>query len=172
MPSRTHLYDLLVSTIFTEGLDDDMDLWALGFSATWIKGADLAALGFDPATRAPCHLHEILDRAIDDGSSWVAEVDGWMGVVPGHDGDGTLRAISEGGHEVLGLCMYISGRERFTYAPDGRVLVAFDPLWPDERSGDDPHVLDHLMQGLRFELSIDDPAISWGRRRASARPWR
>ncbi|SDK37342.1 hypothetical protein SAMN05421874_107117 [Nonomuraea maritima] len=87
----------------------------------------------------------------------MAEVNGWVGVVPGHGSDESLRSISEGGREVLGLRMDISGREHFTYARDGRVLVAFEPHQPDERSGDDPHVLDHLMHGLRFELSIDDP---------------
>ncbi|MEU6722024.1 hypothetical protein ABZ897_62230 [Nonomuraea sp. NPDC046802] len=77
MQSRTHLHDLLVSTLFTEGLDSDMDLWALGFTAIWVKGADLDALartfGMDLVTRTPCHLSEILDHAIDDGSRWVGD---------------------------------------------------------------------------------------------------
>jgi hypothetical protein len=63
MQSRTYLHDLLVSTLFTEGLDSDMDLWALGFTAIWVKGADLDTLartfGMDLATRTPCHLSEI-----------------------------------------------------------------------------------------------------------------
>ncbi|WP_440103703.1 hypothetical protein [Streptosporangium sp. H16] len=44
MQSPTYLHDLLVSTLFTEGLDADPDLWQLGFSAIWIEGADLDAL--------------------------------------------------------------------------------------------------------------------------------
>ncbi|WP_449062123.1 hypothetical protein [Planomonospora algeriensis] len=55
MESRTHLHDLLVSTIFTEGLGAEMDLWALGFSALWIKGAGLA-------TRTPCYTGWFLAR--------------------------------------------------------------------------------------------------------------
>ncbi|RBQ18655.1 hypothetical protein DP939_19420 [Spongiactinospora rosea] len=157
MRSRTHLHDLLVSTIFTEGLDAEPDLWALGFSAIWIKGADLDTLAtewhMDPTTRTPCHLSEILDRNIDDGSNWVAEVNGWIAIVPGHADGERLRAASEGGREVLGIRMDITGHEHFEYARDGRMVASFEPTFPDQRYGEDPHALDHLMAGLRFQLS-------------------
>ncbi|MEU4511177.1 DUF6461 domain-containing protein [Nonomuraea wenchangensis] len=156
MESRTYLHDLLVSTLFTEGLDAEMDLWVLGFSAMWIKGVSLDALAaafhLDLATRAPCHLSEILDRNIDDGSTWVAEVDGWIGVVPAHADRERVRSITEGGGEALGLLMY-DGHASFDYARDGRTVVSFDPLWPERRSGSDPHALDHLMDGLRFQIT-------------------
>ncbi|MFI6817567.1 DUF6461 domain-containing protein [Nonomuraea sp. NPDC050328] len=162
MQPPTYLHDLLVSTLFTEDLDAEMDLWALGFSAMWIKGADLDALArdfhFDLATRTPCHLSEILDHAIDDGSRWVAEVNGWIGVIPGH-GDGEfLRALTEGGRQAVGLHMDITFNAYFDYARDGRTVVSFDPLWPESwrLSGDDPHALDHLMAGLRFQLNEGD----------------
>ena len=156
MQSRTYLYDLLVSTLFTEGLDGDMDLWALGFSAMWIKGADLDALAadlrMDFASRTPCHLSEILDHAIDDGSHWVAEVNGWIGIVPGHIDGERLRCISEGGRQALGFRMDIGGHEYFEYARDGRMIASFSPAWLEERYGDDPHAFDHLMDGLRFQI--------------------
>jgi hypothetical protein len=162
MRSPTYLHDLLVSTIFTEGLDAEMDLWALGFSAMWIKGADLDALArtfhLDLTTRTPCYLSEILDHAIDDESRWVAEVNGWIGIVPAH-GDGEfLRSVTQGGRQALGLSMDISGNAYFDYARDGRTVVSFDPLSPENRMrfGDDPHALDHLMDGLRFQISDDD----------------
>ena len=160
MQSPTYLHDLLVSTIFTEGLDGEMDLWALGFSAMWIKGADLDALTaawrLDLATRTPCHLNEILDHNIDDGSTWVAEVNGWIGIVPAHGDGERLRSITEGGRQALGLRMDINGNAYFDYARDGRMAVSFDPTWPERRFGDDPHALDHLMDGLRFQISDDD----------------
>ncbi|NRQ40900.1 hypothetical protein HII36_55220 [Nonomuraea sp. NN258] len=160
MRSRTHLHDLLVSTIFTEGLDAEMDLWVLGFSAVWIKGPDLDAVArafsLDLATREPCHLSEILDHAIADGSHWVGEVDGWIGVVPGHGHREFLRSLSEGGGEAVGLCMDIHGHAYFDHARDGRIVVSFDPQWPQRRSGDDPHALDRLMAGLRFQISDGD----------------
>ncbi|MEV4379244.1 DUF6461 domain-containing protein [Streptosporangium sp. NPDC049644] len=160
MRSPTYLHDLLVSTIFTEGLDAEMDLWALGFSAMWIKGADLDALArafhLDLATRTPCHLSEILDHNIDDGSTWVAEVGGWIGIVPAHADSERLRSITEGGREALGLLMDINGNAYFDYARDGHMVVSFDPTWPEKRYGDDPHALDHLMDGLRFQISDDD----------------
>lgn len=157
MQSRTYLHDLLVSTIFTEGLDAEMDLWVLGFSALWIRGVDLDALApafhLDFATRTPCHLSEILDHNIDDGSAWVAEVNGWFGIVPARSDDEFLLSVTEGGREALSLSMDIHGRDHFTYARDGRVVVSFEPSWPEERLGDDPHALDHLMDGLRFKIT-------------------
>jgi hypothetical protein len=162
MQSPTYLHDLLVSTIFTEGLDAEMDLWALGFSAMWIKGAGLDAFArtwhLDLATRAPCHLSEILDHNIHDGSTWVAEVNGWIGIVPGHADGERVRSITEGGRAAVGLSMDITGNAYFDYARDGRMIVSFDPLSPENwrRSGDDPHALDHLMDGLRFQISDDD----------------
>ncbi|MDF2707288.1 MAG: hypothetical protein K0R62_2940, partial [Nonomuraea muscovyensis] len=160
MQSPTYLHDLLVSTIFTEGLDAEMDLWVLGFSAMWIKGADLDALArtfhLDLATRTPCHLSEILDHNIDDESTWVAEVGDWIGIVPAHGHGERLRSITEGGRQALGLLMDINGNAYFDYARDGRMIVSFDPTWPEKRSGDDPQALDHLMDGLRFQISNDD----------------
>jgi hypothetical protein len=162
MQSPTYLHDLLVSTIFTEGLDAEMDLWALEFSAMWIKGVDLDVLArawhLDLATRAPCYLSEILDHNIDDGSTWVAEVNGWIGIVPAHADGERVRSITEGGREALGLRMDINLYAYFDYARDGRMVVSFDPTstLPEERYGDDPHALDHLMDGLRFQISDDD----------------
>ena len=160
MQSPTYLHDLLVSTIFTEGLDAEMSLWALGFSAMWIKGADLDALArtfdLDLATQTPCYLSEILDHAIDGGSRWVAEVKGWIGIVPAHGHSEFLRSATEGGRQALGLLMDINYNAYFDYARDGRTVVSFDPLLPEKRFGDDPHALDHLMDGLRFQISDDD----------------
>jgi hypothetical protein len=155
MQSRTYLHDLLVSTLFTEGLDSDMDLWALGFTALWVKGADLDTLartfGMDLATRTPCHLSEILDHAIDDGSRWVGEANGWIGIVPAQADREVVRSVAEGGrgprlqhgHQLQRL-LHLRPRR----AHD-RLLR---PSSPAERYGDDPHALDHLMDGLRFQI--------------------
>jgi hypothetical protein len=160
MQSPTYLHDLLVSTLFTEGLDADPDLWSLGFSALWIKGADLEALArafsLDLATRTPCHLSEILDHNIDDESRWVAEVKDWVAIVPTHGHSEFLRSISEGGRQALGLYMDINGNAYVDYAREGHMIVSFDPTWPQKRSGDDLHALDHLMDGLRFQTGDDD----------------
>ncbi|SDG01241.1 hypothetical protein SAMN05421505_10198 [Sinosporangium album] len=42
------------------------------------------------------------------------------------------------------------------YARDGRVIVSFNPTWPDPVFGDAPHAPDHLMDGLRFQISDDE----------------
>ncbi|MFI7058350.1 DUF6461 domain-containing protein [Streptosporangium canum] len=160
MQSRSYLYDLLVSTIFTGGLDEG-DLWMLGFNALWIKGADLDTLApafhLDLATRTPCYLSEILDHHLDDGSRWVAEVNGWIGIVPAlFDDAASLLSVTQGGRQALSFSMNIHGREYFKYARDGRMIVSFEPNWPDRRFGDDPHALDQLMEGLRFQIADDD----------------
>ncbi|WP_433248332.1 DUF6461 domain-containing protein [Streptosporangium sp. CA-135522] len=133
----------------------------LGFNALWIKGADLDTLApafhLDLATRTPCYLSEILDHHLDDGSRWVAEVNGWIGIVPAlFDDDASLLSVTQGGRQALSFSMNIHGREYFKYARDGRMIVSFEPNWPDRRFGDDPHALDHLMEGLRFQIADDD----------------
>ncbi|MEU4235269.1 DUF6461 domain-containing protein [Nonomuraea sp. NPDC026600] len=160
MQSPTYLHDLLASTLFTEGLDGEMDLWALGFSAVWIKGVDLDALAsiyqLDLSTRTPCHLSDILDQNIDDGSRLVAEVGDWVSIVPASADRERLVSITAGGREAFGLSMDISNRTYFHYVRGGRLVTSFSPTWPESRFGDDPHALDHLMDGLRFQISADD----------------
>lgn len=158
MRPATYLFDLLVSTIFTEDyLDEDRDLWALGFSAIWVHGTDLPTLAsdfsLDLTTRTPCSLSEILDHHISDGSYWVAEVGSWICVVPGVS-DKFMLSLTADGRQALSFSMDIGGHEWLKYARDGRVVVAFEPTsWPDRVFGDDPHALDHMMEGLRFEIS-------------------
>ena len=126
------------------------------FCALWVHGTDVetlaSELSLDLSTRTPCYLSEILDRQIEDGSRWVAEVDGWIGVVPAPSGeDGYLRSLTAGGRQAITIDMDINGNCRLKYARDGHLLVAVDPVWPDDdRYGDEPHALDHLMAGLRF----------------------
>ncbi|MEV4289324.1 DUF6461 domain-containing protein [Nonomuraea bangladeshensis] len=160
MQSQTYLHDLLASTLFTEGLDGDMDLWTLGFSAIWIKGANLDALAtiyqLDLSTRTPCYLSEILDQNIDDGSLWVAEAGDWISIVPANADRDHLLSMTAGGREALGLSMDISNRDYLHYARDGRLVTSFSPSQPELRFGDDPYALDHLMDGLRFQISADD----------------
>ncbi|MEV4747964.1 DUF6461 domain-containing protein [Streptosporangium sp. NPDC049248] len=160
MQSPTYLHDLLASTLFTEGLDGDMDLWALGFSAIWIKGADLDALApiyqLDLSTRTPCYLNEILDQNIDDESLWIAEVGDWISIVPATAEREHLLSITAGGREAFGLSMDISNRDYLHYARDGRLVTSFSPSQPELRFGDAPYALDHLMDGLRFQISADD----------------
>ncbi|MFD1547283.1 DUF6461 domain-containing protein [Nonomuraea guangzhouensis] len=137
-----------------------MDLWALGFSAIWIKGADLDALApiyqLDLSTRTPCHLSEILDQNIDDGSLWLAEVGDWISIVPATADREHLLSITADGREAFGLSTDISNRDYLHYARDGRLVTSFSPSQPESRFGDDPHALDHLMDGLRFQISADD----------------
>ncbi|WP_030455359.1 DUF6461 domain-containing protein [Herbidospora cretacea] len=163
--SPGYLYALLESTIFTEGLDE-MDLGALGFAAVWIRGADLATLasefGLDLATREPCRLSEILDHHLDDGSRWVAQVGEWICVVPAvADGDDAMRSLTAGGREAVGFSMDIGGHDYVRYARDGRLITAFECDFPSHAYGDDPHALDHLMSGLRFQLDIEGARATW-----------
>ncbi|MEU1730226.1 DUF6461 domain-containing protein [Streptosporangium sp. NPDC020145] len=159
MRSRTYLHDLLASTLFTEDLDSDTDLWALGFTAIWVKGAGLdtlaRAFSLDLTTRAPCHLSEILDHAIADGSCWVAEVNDWIGIVPAVADDEVLRSVTEGGHQAIGFSMDINHNACFGYARDGRIIVSFDPTSPEDRYGENPYALDRLTDGLRFQIDTE-----------------
>ncbi|PZG41224.1 hypothetical protein C1I98_21620 [Spongiactinospora gelatinilytica] len=88
-------------------------------------------------------------------------VNGWIGIVPGHADGERVRRAGEGGREALGVRMDINGHVYFEYARDGRMAVCFEPTFPDQRYGDDPHALDHLMTGLRFQLSEDGGRDDW-----------
>ncbi|MEU4570995.1 DUF6461 domain-containing protein [Nonomuraea sp. NPDC023979] len=160
MQSSTHLHDLLASTIFTEGLDDEMDLWTLGFSALWVKGMDrdavAEAFSLDLATSTPSHLNELLDNSEEGGPIWVGEAGGWTCVIPGPTDDDFLLPLTAGGREALCFSMDMGGHDHFKYLKDGEVVVAFQPTWPHPVHGSDPHALDHLMAGLRFRTSGDD----------------
>ncbi|MEU4695580.1 DUF6461 domain-containing protein [Nonomuraea dietziae] len=79
-----------------------------------------------------------------------------VAVLPRHVPASGVRSITEGGRQALGLRMDINGNAYVGYARDGRMAVSFDPTWPEERFGDDPHALDRLMDGLRFRISDDD----------------
>ncbi|MEV0597275.1 DUF6461 domain-containing protein [Nonomuraea cavernae] len=83
----------------------------------------------------------------------MAEVNGWIGIVPARSDDEFLLSITEGGRQAISFSMNIHGREHFKYAGDGRMIVSFEPTWPEKRFGDDPHALDHLMDGLRFQIT-------------------
>ncbi|NJP96647.1 hypothetical protein HCN51_45695 [Nonomuraea sp. FMUSA5-5] len=52
--------------------------------------------------------------------------------------------------------MDISNRDDLHYARDWRLVTSFSPSQPELRVGDDPYELDHLMDGLRFQISADD----------------
>jgi uncharacterized protein DUF6461 len=67
-----------------------------------------------------------------------------------------LLSITAGGREAFGLSMDISNRDYFHYVRDGRLVTSFSPTWPESRFGDDLYALDHLMDGLRFQVSADD----------------
>jgi hypothetical protein len=159
----THLFDLLQSTIFAGDPDSEDDLWSLGFSAIWIQGMDVETLASrlsrDLRTRTPCYLSEILDLNISDGSTWLAGVGDWIGVIPSTSDEARIRSLSADGRQVLGISISRNNslRDDFWYARDGRLIVAFHPTeFPDNVSGDDPHALDHLMDGLRFQISDPD----------------
>ncbi|GLX96526.1 hypothetical protein Hesp01_44760 [Herbidospora sp. NBRC 101105] len=164
--SPAYLYRLLAHTIFVEGVDEDTDLGMLGFEAVWIQGTDVATLAaeleLDMDTRLPCHLSEILDHHIDDGSRWVAEAGGWICVVPApFEGDEFMKHVTAGGRQAISLGMDIGNHEYVKYARDGRLITAFEPASPSHAYGDDPRALDHLMEGLRFEVNVEGDRETW-----------
>jgi hypothetical protein len=123
-----------------------------GFTGLLFLGSDIGSHLRTWGRRALSRKH----RGGDDGSRWVAEANGWVAIAPAHDHGEFLRSVTEGGRQALGLRLDINSNAYFDYAREGHVIVSFDPTWPQERSGNDPHVLDHLMDGLRFQVSDDD----------------
>ncbi len=76
----------------------------------------------------------------------AVEVNGWQGSRPE-----VLERVSAGTRAVSAY-WNVNGGTRFSYAAAGRVLAAFDAVFPDRREGADPDCL----EGLRAGLSWDD----------------
>jgi hypothetical protein len=135
---------------------------------TLVHSADRAAVarafGGDPSGARRRALADAENLALDIDadelieSQWLAvrslgpwtlvvEVNGWQGSRPE-----VLERVCAGTRAVSAY-WNVNGGTRFCYASEGRVLVAFDALFPDRREGADPDCL----EGLRAGLWPDDP---------------
>src|SRR5487761_71292 len=75
----------------------------------------------------------------------AVEVNGWQGSRPE-----VLERVSAGTRAVSAYWS-VNGGTRFSYAAAGRVLAAFDPVFPDRREGADPDCLEGLRAGLSWD---------------------
>jgi hypothetical protein len=111
--------------------------------------------GGDPAGAAPATLDSAWERG-QDGDS-VLFVGGAGGAVLAVEDNGfqgsrpeVLREVTAGGGTMASLFWNVNMLSRFSLAEDGEVIVAFEGLFPDMRSGADPDRLVPLMRELGF----------------------
>ncbi|SEU33583.1 DUF6461 domain-containing protein [Nonomuraea wenchangensis] len=103
----------------------------------------------------------------DDSAGHIgaAQVDDWTVVIePGGwrmAVDDTIYARVSRGTEVVSVCCHEYADDTFAYIVDGTLVVSFDPMYPEERSGSDPDrfVLKMHEVGLDPDHDIDGPGI-------------
>ncbi|GII86190.1 hypothetical protein Ssi03_41800 [Sphaerisporangium siamense] len=97
----------------------------------------------------------------------VIEPGGWKIAV-----DPEIMARVSRATETVSVCRHDYAEDTFTYIIDGQEIVCFDPMCPDERSGDDP---DRFVREMReagldpeFDSDSDDSHIDFPMERAFA----
>ncbi|MEV4249814.1 DUF6461 domain-containing protein [Streptosporangium canum] len=162
MLNTTDLYDLLASY----GLDSEE---YPGFHLAWAEGLNAEELsrrlGADPSSAFRCRINDLLNGDSHGVSMWADTIGGWVQAFLFWSTPNLsfLQEISCDGTRALSLECGASSTYRLDWAADGAIVTSFAIDWPDERGGVNPHALDPLMEGLKFQLdnpgnfSIDDP---------------
>ncbi|MGW5154894.1 DUF6461 domain-containing protein [Nonomuraea wenchangensis] len=86
----------------------------------------------------------------------VIEPGGWLMAVVD-----TIYARVSQGTEVVSVCCHEYASDTFAYIVDGTLVVSFDPMYPEERSGSDPDrfVMKMHEVGLDPDHDLDGPGI-------------
>ncbi|MEV4299672.1 DUF6461 domain-containing protein [Microbispora rosea] len=160
MSSSRDLYDLLAS----RGLGSEED-YASGFHLVWAEGLEFEELG----RRLGADVDNAFSRRIAEASPgaggpfiWGGAVGAWAQAIPFCElpDNSYLRLLSRDGGRALSI-QSAHNNCRLDWAVNGEIVTFLAIDWPDARGGTDPHALDSLMEGLRFELeepgSVTDP---------------
>ncbi|MEU6722707.1 DUF6461 domain-containing protein [Nonomuraea wenchangensis] len=131
----------------------------------------LCRFGVDEETLEEVAFHELDDRSVEsmraDAAGYIgaARVGDWTVVIePG----GWLMAVADETYarvsretEVVSVCCHEYADDTFAYIVDGTLVVSFDPMYPEERSGSDPDRFVRKMHevGLDPDHDIDGPGI-------------
>ncbi|TDE51551.1 hypothetical protein E1295_18275 [Nonomuraea mesophila] len=123
---------------------------------TWCQAGDLEEVardfGADPAGGLwadPDELEELEEEYRDRGGLLqLTAMDGWVVALEPQGFEGVrnvvLTRLSRSG-QALSVYWNVEMDSAVSYAVGGRVLTTFDLVNPDERTGEDPHALDHLL---------------------------
>ncbi|PZG21218.1 DUF6461 domain-containing protein [Nonomuraea aridisoli] len=117
------------------------------------RGEDLEAEPDDDVDEADYEGAFYISR--DDASFVLYEDNGYQGIRPE-----VLRRLSDGAR-VVSLFWNVNGTANLTYAAYGTIVTALDPMFPGQRWGETPHVLD-------AELTVLEAATERGQWQAAA----
>lgn len=144
LQARTDLAEAVCVT-YVHGVDEDTMIRAFGGDPADTARLSLAGLYREQAdyhfTAIP---HAVLVTTVGD---WLIgiEPNGYQGSRPE-----VLRAASAGG-TALSVYWNVNAVNQFAYARHGRTLASFDMMFPDDREGAEPAVLDAYLDGLPFD---------------------
>lgn len=104
---------------------------------------------------SPAPSHQLIGATTVSGWTVLCQQNGDEASTPE-----TVERLSQG-TEALAVFTNINRVSRFVYCRDGAIIVEFDPLFPDERRGNEPDRLRTAMQqvGLDFIDDGDDDPV-------------
>ncbi|GGR48203.1 hypothetical protein GCM10010168_78720 [Actinoplanes ianthinogenes] len=142
--------------------------WGEAFCLTFVRGLDDAALitafGGDPSAMLPqADLAQVLDGfpyGEEPATLVVAELGDWrIGIevngCQGNRSEVLRRAAAAGDGIAFNVYRNVNGRSEFSYVRDDRTQVVIDHIRPERRTGENPKLLDELLEGLPFGYEDD-----------------
>jgi hypothetical protein len=108
-------------------------------------------IGSDPLAQASAEAW----RTYGGSYVGVTRVDGWALIVEFNRWLGTVLGIVgplSAGTTVVSYFRNVNAVDRFTLIDDGRLRLAFEPLFPLTREGDDAQALGPALESVVFDL--------------------
>ncbi|MEV4894247.1 DUF6461 domain-containing protein [Nonomuraea sp. NPDC055795] len=157
MPKLRDLYDLLQEHLRVDDEDPSV-LFHLVWAEDVLLDEFARKLGAEADSAFQTRYSQLVDTAPgrclwgDRIGSWVQAFLEWD--VPD---DSHVRALSQGGRRAFSIKSGYNNYSLLEWAVDGEIVTSFTVDWPDPKGGSDPHALDHLMEGLHFQLEEPGP---------------
>jgi hypothetical protein len=138
------------------------------YCLTFIKGVDegeaLRRMGALPDTLRPRTVEDVAEDALSFDAGYpryafALNLGAWTVVIEpgGFEGAGhTMLPALSTGTEAVTVLRHDYAADHFAYAVDGTYITGFEPLFPDQRWGDDPDRLLDQMRAAGFDPDDED----------------
>ncbi|MEU5993157.1 DUF6461 domain-containing protein [Spirillospora sp. NPDC047418] len=143
-------------------------LGAASFSLVWVHGIDTSEClrkltWLHPVPGGPAPLGDVMSRAEPPSGdiTGAVEIGEWtLLYMPNYGGSAAASVaerLSGDDHQAVAYWQIAAiGRVRFLYWRGGELLTEFDPMFPNDRQGSQPHLLVPQMTDTGL-LPVDDP---------------
>ncbi|GAA3206922.1 DUF6461 domain-containing protein [Nonomuraea helvata] len=146
------------------------DVYCVSFVRHISPEEALRRFGVDESTMEEVTFEEMEERSAEnaeDAAGYIgaAEIEGWTLVIePGGwriAADDDVRTRVSRGAEVVSVCRHDYAVDTFVHEIDGKTIICFDPMAPQDRSGSDLDRFADAMRdvGLDPDHAFDGPEI-------------